>query len=215
VEIDQYVVEFVPQRVIKSQALADFIVEWTDSGLRGINELPDHWLVYFNGSYTLKGAMAGIVLIPPKGDILKYAIQLKFPATNNIAEYERLVTGLRLAKDLNIRWLLIRGDSQPVAKQVQKEYDCNNEMMIEYLAEVRMMEKFFDGFEVWYVLHLDNRDTDLLAWIASCRAPTPPNVIIERLSKPLIKPEESTSKAVEPDLMGIDEPNEEAAYDWM
>jgi ribonuclease HI len=73
-------------------------------------------VVYFNGSYTLKGAGAGVVLIVPKGDILKYAIQLNFPATNNIAEYDGLVTGLRLAKELSIRWLLIWGDSQLVAK---------------------------------------------------------------------------------------------------
>jgi ribonuclease HI len=59
--------------------------------------------MYFDGSYTLKGAGAGIVFIPPEGDILKYAIQLEFPATNNIAEYEGLVMGLRLAKDLDIR----------------------------------------------------------------------------------------------------------------
>jgi hypothetical protein len=95
-------------------------------------------------------------LIPPEGDILKYAVQLGFPATNNIAEYEELITGLRLAKDLGIRRLLIRGDSQLVAKQVQKEYDCNNDKMTEYLAEVRRLEKFFDGFEVRYVPRLDN-----------------------------------------------------------
>jgi ribonuclease HI len=71
--------------------------------LRGIDELPDHWIMYFDGSYTLKGAGAGVVLIPPECDILKYAIQLGFPATNNIAEYEGLVTGLRLAKDLGIQ----------------------------------------------------------------------------------------------------------------
>jgi ribonuclease HI len=59
--------------------------------------------MYFDGSYTLKGAGAGIVFIPPEGDILKYAIQLEFPATNNIAEYKGLVMGLRLAKDLDIR----------------------------------------------------------------------------------------------------------------
>jgi ribonuclease HI len=40
---------------------------------------------------------------PPEGDILKYAIQLDFPATNNIVEYDGLITGLRLAKELNIR----------------------------------------------------------------------------------------------------------------
>jgi ribonuclease HI len=43
------------------------------------------------------------VLIPPEGDVLKYAIQLEFSAINNIAEYEGLVNGLQLAKDLGIR----------------------------------------------------------------------------------------------------------------
>jgi hypothetical protein len=59
--------------------------------------------MYFNGSYTLKGAGAGVVLIPLEGDILKYVIQLEFSAANNIIEYERMITGLRLAKDLDIR----------------------------------------------------------------------------------------------------------------
>jgi ribonuclease HI len=59
--------------------------------------------MYFDESYTLKGARANIMLIPPKGDILKYVIQLEFLATNKIAEYEGLVTGLQLAKDLGIQ----------------------------------------------------------------------------------------------------------------
>jgi ribonuclease HI len=104
--------------------------------------------MYFDGSYTLKGVGAGVVLISPEGDVLKYAIQLEFSAINNIVEYEGLVNGLQLAKDLGIRRLLIRGDLQLVAKQVQKKYDCNNDMMAKYLAEVHMIEKFFDGFKV-------------------------------------------------------------------
>jgi hypothetical protein len=55
VEIGQYDVEFVPRRMIKSQALADFIIELTDSGLRGIGDLLNHWVMYFDGLYTLKG----------------------------------------------------------------------------------------------------------------------------------------------------------------
>jgi ribonuclease HI len=58
--------------------------------------------MYFDGSYTLRGAEAGVVLIPSEGDMLKYVIQIKFSTTNNIAEYEGLVTGLRLAKELGI-----------------------------------------------------------------------------------------------------------------
>jgi hypothetical protein len=102
VEIGQYDVEFAPRRVIKSQALTDFITEWTNSALWGIGELPDHWVMYFDESYTLNGAGASVVLIPLEGQVLKYAIQLEFLATNNIAEYEGLVNGLRLAKDLDI-----------------------------------------------------------------------------------------------------------------
>jgi hypothetical protein len=62
--------------------------------------------------------------------------------------------------------------------------------MAEYIVEVRRMEKFFDKFEVWYVLWLDNRDADHLTWITSSRAPTPLDVIIQRLSKSSVKPVE-------------------------
>jgi ribonuclease HI len=137
VEIGQYDVEFIPRWAIKSQALTNFIVEWIDSDLRGIDELLNHLVMDFDGSYTLKGVGAGIMLIPSEGDILKYAIQFEFLATNNIVEYEGLVTDLQLARELSIRRLLIRGDSQLVTKQVQKEYDCSNEKMVEYLVEWR------------------------------------------------------------------------------
>jgi hypothetical protein len=87
--------------------------------------------------------------------------------------------------------------------------------MVEYLAEVRKMEKFFDWFEVRYVPCLDNRDADHLTWIASSRAPTPPGVIIEKLSKHSIRPAEEAINAAKPDLMVIDKPEHRLAYDWM
>jgi hypothetical protein len=59
--------------------------------------------MYFGGSYTLKGAGVGVMLILPKGDILKYAIQLEFLVINNITEYEGLVTSLWLPKYLGIQ----------------------------------------------------------------------------------------------------------------
>jgi hypothetical protein len=88
-----------------------------------------------------------------------------------------------------------------VAKQVQKEYGCNNNKMAEYLADVQRMEKFFDGFEVGYVPRLDNRDADHLAWIASSKAPIPPDIIIEKLIKPSVKAVETLRKT---NLMIID-----------
>jgi hypothetical protein len=68
------------------------------------------------------------------------------------------------------------------------------------------LEKFFDGFKVRYVPHLDYCDADHLAWITYSRTPTPPDIIIEKLSKPSFKPVESTRKMIGQDLMIIDEP---------
>jgi hypothetical protein len=87
--------------------------------------------------------------------------------------------------------------------------------MAKYLAEVHRMEKFFDEFEVQYIPRLDNRDADHLAWIASSKAPTPPDVIIEKLSKPLVRQIEEAIDASKLDLMVIDEPEQGLVYDWM
>jgi hypothetical protein len=92
------------------------------------------------------------------------------------------------------------------SKASSNEYDCNIGKMVEYLAEVRRMEKFFDGFEVWYVPRLDNRDVDNLAWIVSSKASTSSNVIIEKLTKPSVRLAEESINAAKPDLMVIDEP---------
>jgi hypothetical protein len=73
------------------------------------------------------------------------------------------------------------------------------------------MEKFFDGFKLWYVSHLDNHDTDHLAWIASFKAPTPPDVIVVKLSKPSVKPAELINEA---DLIIIDGSDQEPMFDW-
>jgi hypothetical protein len=84
--------------------------------------------------------------------------------------------------------------------------------MVEYLAEVQRMEKFFDGFEVWYVSRLDNWDVDHLAWIASSRVPTPPDVIIGKLTKPSAKAAETLK---ETDLMINDGAEQQSETDWM
>jgi hypothetical protein len=84
--------------------------------------------------------------------------------------------------------------------------------MADYLAEVWRMEKFFDGFEVRYVPHLDNRDVDHLAWIDSSRAPIPSDVIIAKLTKPSIKTVETLR---ETDLMIIDGSEQQPEVYWM
>jgi ribonuclease HI len=70
--------------------------------------------MYFDGSLRLQGAGAGILFIAPGGDQLKYALQLLFPASNNVTEYEVLVHGLSIAISLGVKRLMVYGDSPVV-----------------------------------------------------------------------------------------------------
>ena len=65
--------------------------------------------------------------------MLKYGVQLKFLATNNEAEYERILTGLRLGKALDAKNLLIQSDSKLVIGQIKGEYEAKEERMQKYL----------------------------------------------------------------------------------
>ena len=91
---------------IKAQALADFIAEFTTPG-----SIESLWTVNTDGSSIQKGGGASIVITSPEKDVLKYGVQLKFPVTNNEAEYEALLTRLRIARALRGENIVLKSDS--------------------------------------------------------------------------------------------------------
>ena len=107
------------------------------------NTILDHWKMYFDGSLKLGGAGAGVLLISLDGKQLKYVLQILWQATNNEAEYEALIHGLRVAITLGIKRLLIYGDSVVVINQVNKDWDCTKENMDAYYAEIRKLKNIF------------------------------------------------------------------------
>ena len=80
--------------------------------------------MYFDGALNLDGAGAGILFISPRGEQLKYILQLLFKATNNATEYEALIHDLRIAASLGIKRLLAYGDSKVIIQQVNKDWEC-------------------------------------------------------------------------------------------
>jgi ribonuclease HI len=80
---------------------------------------PKYWVMYFDGSLKLGGGGAGVLLISSKGEQLKYVFQILFEVSNNEAEYEALLHGLRLAISLGIK--RTSRDSLLVVQQVNKE----------------------------------------------------------------------------------------------
>jgi ribonuclease HI len=93
----------------------------------------------FDGSKMLGGLGAGVVLTSPKGDKLQYGLQMHFRASNNIAEYEALVHGLKLAKEVGIRRILCFGDSDLVVRQVSGEWDAKDANMASYRFYVQQL----------------------------------------------------------------------------
>jgi hypothetical protein len=110
-ELGAHDIEFRPRTVIKTQALVDFISEWTEHQVPENLEAVEVSKMYFDGSLKLQGAGAGILFIAHGGDQLKYALWLLFPASNNVVEYEALVHGLGIAISLGIKRLMVYGDS--------------------------------------------------------------------------------------------------------
>ncbi|XP_073367592.1 uncharacterized protein [Aegilops tauschii subsp. strangulata] len=130
-ELSGYGLYFEHSDAIKSQALMDFTAEWTEtafdwgkspSSLPG-KEDPSSWTIYFDGSYTHGKAGAGAVLISPTGERLKYVVRVCYTdnITNNTAEYEGLLVGLRASLGLGISKIVVKGDFQLVIKQINEE----------------------------------------------------------------------------------------------
>ena len=101
--------------------------------------------MYFDGAFARQGARAGAVLILPTQDKLYYTVQLCFQqgekVSNNIAEYEGLIAGLKAVAALGVKCLTVRGDSQLLVNFSNKVYEPKDKHMEAYLVEVRKMEK--------------------------------------------------------------------------
>jgi hypothetical protein len=103
-QLGAYNIKYQPRTSIKGQVLADFIAKFTPTEIGPImvNHVSsiqhmEGWKLYIDGASNSRGSSLGIVLFAPQGQMMELAIQLGFPASNNVAEYEALLHGLRSA----------------------------------------------------------------------------------------------------------------------
>ena len=115
IELAAFEITYKRRDAIKSQALADFVADWTEMPDATPLPEPEYRVMHFNGSKLLNGSGDGVLLQSPTGDKLHYVLQIHFEATNNMAEYEALIHGLRVAKDIGIKRIVCCGDSDLVA----------------------------------------------------------------------------------------------------
>ncbi|XP_070015807.1 uncharacterized protein [Nicotiana sylvestris] len=153
---------------IKKQALADHLAENPVDGEyeslkmyfpeeevlfigEDIAESYDSWMMYFDRASNFKGLGIGVVLVSETGQHYPVSTKLRFSCTNNMAEYEACILGLKLAIDMNIQELLVIGDSNLLIHQVREEWATKNSKILPYLHHIQELRKRFTKTEFQHV----------------------------------------------------------------
>ncbi|XP_059638598.1 uncharacterized protein LOC132280855 [Cornus florida] len=193
IELSSFDITYEPRMAIKGQAVADFLLECdsedVEEDLRG-----RLWKLFVDGSSNQMGAGIGVKLQTPEGTSLSQALRLKFQATNNEAEYETLLAGLELAKELKVRNLTVFSDSQLIIRQVNGEYETKDVMMEAYHSAIMREARDFENIKFIQVPREHNEDADRLACSVSGSGETLARVILVGvLNQPSIFEEPSGS----------------------
>ncbi|KAM2481839.1 hypothetical protein PS1_005304 [Malus domestica] len=181
IALGEFNISYQPKPAEKGQAVAYFIADFTypvdiASTPEAITSLPSEaqkiesttptWSLYVDDSSNQQGCEAGLVLTTPDKVAMEYALRFKFKASNNEAEYEALLAGLRLAKHLGVKRIDIFSDSQLVVNQVTNNFDAKDNSMAAYLAQMRLLLKHFH-YQITQVPRAANSHADALACLAS------------------------------------------------
>jgi ribonuclease HI len=195
-ELSGYYITFEPRTTIKSQVLTDFIVDWTGPTWQQEESLEKVWTIHCDGVWCHAGAGVATIITSPTGVKYRYATRLSFAlesdrCTNNIAEYEAIILGLRKLRALGVTTCIVRTDSKVVAGQVEKEYSAKDPALMQYLTAVRNLEKQFKGFTLQHVDLTKNEEADALAKAAAKgEAAFPSDVFYHVIDTPAVrKPE--------------------------
>ncbi|XP_022032796.1 uncharacterized protein LOC110933903 [Helianthus annuus] len=160
---------------IKGQVLADFATEVPVDKVQECEAIQNPtpvfddrvWTLHTDGASNDDGAGAGLRLVSPDNHELTYAIRLDFQSTNNEAEYEAFLAGLRLALKMGAKNLEANVDSKLVAEQVNRRYDAKGEAMALYLEQARMLINQFQTFKVNHINRSENKHADALSKLAA------------------------------------------------
>ncbi|XP_057530798.1 uncharacterized protein LOC130809160 [Amaranthus tricolor] len=157
-------IEYEPRTAIKAQALADFIAEST---LPYHPEPNQEWKLYVDGSSTQSASGAGLLIVSSAGVRMERAVRFEFATSNNEAEYEALLMGLRICYETGAKKLSAFSDSQLIVGQVNGEFEAKDDSMKMYLQQVKEFVQKFDKFTLEHIPRSQNAQADSLAKLAS------------------------------------------------
>ncbi|GJY12135.1 reverse transcriptase domain-containing protein [Tanacetum coccineum] len=189
IQLGEFGIHYRPRVSVKGQVLANFIVErpeeeGQDDSAKEEEPLPPRWTLFTDGSSCVDGCGAGVILTDPGGVEFTYALRFQFEATNNEAEYEALIAGLRIAKKIGVQNLKVNVDSKLVANQVNGTYIAKETDMVKYLKRVKALASTFRAFSIKQVPRSENKKADALSKMASTSfAHLSKQVLVEELKE--------------------------------
>jgi ribonuclease HI len=138
------------------------------------------WSMFFDGACSRESAGAGVVFVSPSKETIHLSFKLDFKVTNNIAEYEALVLGLNVAKDMNIQGLKVYGDVDLIIQQIKNTFQAKHVRLKAYRDEVWNLIDSFLAFNISYIPRAMNQLVDSLVVSASTfNPPLPPKLNYE------------------------------------
>ncbi|GKV25972.1 hypothetical protein SLEP1_g35342 [Rubroshorea leprosula] len=185
VELSEYDLKFQLRTTLKGQAVADFLVECVSATMK--EKALEHpvWVLYVDGAASVEGSGAEAVLLGPDGFKSEHALRFKFQTTNNAAEYEALIYGLKLAFELKVQSIQVFSDSQLVVGQVNGNCDIRDPQLSRYASVVNRLKSRFASFQIDKIPRADNQRADELSKLASSQETHPHrSTIVEVLNAP-------------------------------
>lgn len=200
VELSQFDISYRPRTAIKGQAVADFILEFTNPTpttaippppIPTEPEDPHFWTLNVDGSSRREGSGAGLILTAPEGGSFKCALCFLFDASNNEAEYEALIAGLRLARDIGVSHIRVFNDSQLIVGQITGEFDAKEDTMRAYRDIALPLVRLFNTFHIQHIPQAENSKADERVQLASAdQSDLSHSVRLEYLAHPAISPDQ-------------------------
>ncbi|XP_074305988.1 uncharacterized protein LOC141641216 [Silene latifolia] len=176
--LSEFDLKYVPLKVIKGRAVADFLADnpieeteiidtWSFSDENVVHVENDIWDMYFDGGSNYMGYRVGILLISPTGEHSPVSIKLDFNITNNTAEYEACLLGLRSALDLGVKKLIVHGDSSLVINQVGGSWKIKSQSLAPYQTRIEELEKYIEDIRYVHLPREESQFADALSKLAT------------------------------------------------
>ncbi|XP_065012782.1 uncharacterized protein LOC135641352 [Musa acuminata AAA Group] len=144
IELGEFDIHYTLRMAIKAQSVADLISELVQIEDQVPGQPGEAWVRHVDSSSTSSGAGVGLVLLAPDGRSFKHSLRFGFQATNNEAEYEALLAGLRLSREMQVDAIHVLTGSQLVAEQLSGGYEAKEPTMAKYLAVPRSQNERAD-----------------------------------------------------------------------